>query len=66
MCNNPSSRTYLAKIMLPLRAIVMSLFDIAEEKHHQCAMDNIYKSDAFSKAIYNHAKKLLTRSVTSK
>ena len=50
MCNDPLSKTYLAKRMLSLHAIVMAFFDTVEEKHHKCAMNNIYKSDAFFRA----------------
>ena len=52
--------------MSPLDARVMSLFDTVEEKYHQRDMDNIYKSNAFFKAEYNHKKKVLTRGVRSK
>ena len=32
------------------------IFDTVEGKYHQCAMDNIYKLDAFFKAAYNCEK----------
>ena len=37
----------------------MTLFDTVEEKHHQCAMDNIYKSAEFFNAAYNQEKNYL-------
>ena len=45
---------YLAKKMLTLHARVMEFFDTVEGKHYECAMDNIYNSDAFIKAAYNY------------
>ena len=56
MCNDPLPKTYSAIRMLPLHDIVMAFFDTVEGKHHQCAMDHLYNSDAFSKATYNHEK----------
>ena len=56
MCNDPFPKTYLAKMMLPLHARVMAFFDTVEEKHHQCAMYNIYNLDSFYKEVYNHDK----------
>ena len=50
MCNDPLSKIYLAKRMVPLHAIVVAFFDTVR------AMYNIYNSDAFSKAAYNHEK----------
>ena len=54
MWNDPLPKTYLAKKILPLHARVMAFFDTVEEKHHQCAMDHLYNSDAFFKGAYNH------------
>ena len=54
--NYPVSKTYLYKSLSPLDSILMSLFDDVEEKQHQCAMDNIYKSEKKFKAYYNHEK----------
>ena len=34
----------------------MAFFDTVDEKNHQCAMDNLYNSDAFFKEAYNHEK----------
>ena len=56
MCNDPLPKIYLAKRMVPLHAIVVAFFDTVEGKYHQRAMYNIYNSDAFSKASYNHEK----------
>ena len=42
--------------MLPLNYRVMEFFDTVEEKYHQCAMYNLYNSDAFYKAAYNYEK----------
>ena len=56
MCNDPVSKKYLTKRLLPLDARVMALFDIVEGKHHQCEMDNIYNSDDFFKAASNNEK----------
>ena len=50
MCNDPSQKTYLAKRMFPLNDRVMVSFDAVEGKHRQCAMDNLYNSDAFFEA----------------
>ena len=52
MCNDPLQKQ-LSKSMLPLHAIVVDFFDNVEGKYHQCAMDNIYNSDAFFKAAYS-------------
>ena len=54
--NDHSPNIYLDKRMLPLHDRVMAFFNNVEGKHHQCAMDNTYKSDAFSKVLYNHEK----------
>ena len=51
-----SLKKYLAKRMLPLYARVVDFFDTEEGKHHQCAMENLYNSDAFFKAVNNHEK----------
>ena len=44
MCTDTVPKTCLDKILSPLHARVMTLFDTAERKHHQCDMDNIYNS----------------------
>ena len=44
------------KRMLPFYARVMVFSDTVDGKHHQCAMDYLYNSDAFFKAAYNHKK----------
>ena len=41
MYNDPSPKTYLAKRMLQIHPRMMAFFYTVEEKHHQCAMDNI-------------------------
>ena len=56
----------LDKSLTPLDAIVMARFDTVEGKQHQCAIDNLYKSFTFFKAVYNHEKKVLTRGDTRK
>ena len=56
MCNYPLPKIYLAKRVLPPHARVMAFFNTMEEKHHQLAMDNLYKSDDFFTAAYNHEK----------
>ena len=56
MCNYPVSKTYLSKRLLPLYARVMALIDNVEEKHHQCAIYNLYNSSTFFKAVYNNEK----------
>ena len=50
MCNYPLPEKYLDKSMFPLHYIVMAFFDTVEGKHHQRAIDNLYKSAAFFKA----------------
>ena len=47
------SKKYLAKMLSPLDAGVMELFDTEEKKSDQCAMDNLYNSATFFKAVYN-------------
>ena len=42
MCDDPSSKTYLAKRMLLFHSRVIEIFDTAEGKHHQCVMDDLY------------------------
>ena len=54
MCNDASPKTYSSKRMLILHDIVMAFFDTVEGKHHHYAMYNIYNSDAFFRAVYNH------------
>ena len=54
--DDTSPKTCLSKRMLPLHARVMAFLDTVEEKHYQCAMDNLYKSGTFLKAAYNHEK----------
>ena len=66
MCNDPVSKEYLSKRLFPLDPRVMILFDTVEEKHHQQAMDNLYKSATFFKADCNHEKKVLTHGFTRK
>ena len=46
----------ISKRMLPIHATVMDFFDTVDEKNHQRAMDNLYSSDDFFKAVYNHEK----------
>ena len=52
MCNYPLPKIYLAKRVLPPHARVMAFFYTMEGKHHQLAMDNLYKSDDFFTAAY--------------
>ena len=66
MCNDTVSKIYLAKSLSLLDVRVMALFDTVQEKHHQCAMYNLYKSATIFKAAYNHEKKGLTHGVTRK
>ena len=66
MCNYLVSKTYLSKMLLPLYAIAMPLFDSVEGKHRQCAMENIYNLATFFRAAYNHNKKVLICGVTRK
>ena len=40
--------------MLSFHARAIAIFDTVEENHHQYAIDNIYNSDTFFKAEYNH------------
>ena len=56
MCNDPLPKIYLDRRILPLHSRVMEIFDTLEQKHHQCAMDNIYNSAAFFKVAYNYEK----------
>ena len=42
ICNDPLEKTYLAKRMLPLHSRVMDFFGTVDEKHHQCAIYNLY------------------------
>ena len=56
MCNDPLPKINLSKRMLSLHAIVMAFSDDLEGRHHQCAMDNIYNSDAIFEASYIHEK----------
>ena len=56
MCNDYSPKQYLDKRMLPLHARVVVFFDTVEGKHHQCAMYNLYNSDAFFMKAYNREK----------
>ena len=56
MWNNIVSKKHLAKILSPLDASFMDLFDAIDGKHQQCAMDNIYNSAIFFKAAYNSGK----------
>ena len=66
MCNDPSPKKNLAKKMLQLHARVMAFFDTMEEKHHQCAMYNLYNSDCFFQDSVQSREKLLSRGVTRK
>ena len=56
MCNDPSTKIYTAKNMLPLHDRVLAFFDAVEEKHYQRVMDHLYISDAFLKSAYKHEK----------
>ena len=49
MCNYPMSKTNSSKRLSPLDSKVMDLFNTAEGKHHQCAMDDLYDSATFSR-----------------
>ena len=60
MRNDPAPKKYLDTGLSPLHSCVMGLFDTVEDKHHQCAMDNLYNSAAFCQAAYNHDKKVLS------
>ena len=52
--------------MLPPHARVMAFFYTTEEKHHQCAMGNLFNLDAFYKAAYNHEKNYQLRVLQGK
>ena len=54
MCNDPVSKIYLSKRLLPLDDRVITLSDTVQEKHHKCAMDDLYNSANFFKAEQNH------------
>ena len=64
MRNDRAPINYLKQGLLPLHSRVVGLFDLIEDNHHQCAMDNLYNSAAFCKAAYNHKKKVLYHGVT--
>ena len=49
-------RQKISRRMLPLYSRVMALFYTVNEKHHKWSMDNLYNSDAFSKAAYDHER----------
>ena len=66
MRNDPAPKKYLRQGLSPLHSRVMSLFDVLEEKHHQCAMDNLYNSASFCRAAYNHKQKVLCHGVARK
>ena len=52
--------------MFPLDARAMTLFDTVEGKHHQYAMDDLYKSVTYFEAVYNQERKVLTHGVMRK
>ena len=64
MRNDPAPKNYLKKGLSPLHPRVMALFDMVPNKHHQCAMDNLYNSTVFHKAAFNHKNKLLCHGIT--
>ena len=65
MRNDRAPGKYLKQGLSPLHSCVMGLFDTVKDKHHQCAMDNLYNSAAFCKAAYNDKMKILCHSVTT-
>ena len=66
MRNDPAPKKYMKMGLSPLHSRVMYLFDSLEEKHHQCAMDNLYNSASFCRAAVNHEHKVLCHGVTRK
>ena len=66
MRNDPAPKKYLKQGMSPLHSRVMALFDAVKDSYHNCTMDNLYNSDAFCRAAYNHTRKILCQGVTRK
>ena len=66
MCKNSLSKKYLSKRLSLLDSRVMAIFDTVEEKHHQCATDNIIHSAIFFKSAYNHERFFMTHGVLRK
>ena len=67
MRNDPAWKKYLHQGLLPLHSRVMALFDLVDEDHQQCAMDNLYNNSAtFCRAAYNHENRVLCHGVTRK
>ena len=64
MRNDPAPKKYLRQGLLLLHSRVMALFDLVDEDHHQCAMDNVYNSATFCRAAYNHENRVLCHGVT--
>ena len=66
MRNNPAPTKYIKQGLSPLHSRTMALFDSLEYTHHQCGMDNLYNSCAFSCAAYNHPRSILCHGVAQK
>ena len=59
MQNYLASTKYLQQGLSPLHSRTMALFDSLEYNHHQCGMNNLYNSCAFSRAAFNHPCSIL-------
>lgn len=66
MKNDPAPPKYLKQGLSSLHSRLMALSDSVEDEYHHCAMNSLYNSAAFCKAVFNHEKKVMCHGVTRK
>ena len=52
MCNDTLPKTYFDKSVSSIDSILMEFVGTVEMKHHQCALDHLYNSAKFFKALW--------------
>ena len=64
--HEPPPEKYTKKVLSPLHARAMYLFDSCNDEYHICGVDNLYMSAKFFRENFNHSKKIKLHGVTRK
>ena len=64
--NDPENAEYTKIGLSPLHSRVMTLFDLVEDNHHVCGIENLYNYVTFFKRTWNHKRKFKVHGVTRK